>query len=63
MTATGSYAYGVGISGAEVVGLDLEAGIDRRDYGLTWQAELPKGGEVLGWEVKLEVHLELPQVA
>src|SRR5207248_1974040 len=61
VTATGSYAYGVGISGAEVVGLDLEAGIDRRDYGLTWQAELPKGGEVLGWEVKLEVHLELPQ--
>jgi polyisoprenoid-binding protein YceI len=58
-TATGSYASGTGISGKEVVGFDLEARIDRRDYGLNWQAELPKGGEVLGWDVELEVHLEL----
>lgn len=59
VTATGTYASGTGISGHELVGLDLETSIDRRDYGLSWQAELPKGGEVLGWEVKLEVHLEL----
>jgi polyisoprenoid-binding protein YceI len=59
VSAAGSYAHGTGISGHEVVGLDLEATIDRRDYGLSWQAELPKGGEVLGWDVKLEVHLEL----
>jgi len=57
VTAAGSYASGTGISGHEVVGLDLEATLDRRDYGLNWQAELP--GEVLGWDVKLEVHLEL----
>jgi polyisoprenoid-binding protein YceI len=61
VTATGTIAYGTGISGAEVVGFDLEATIDRREYGLDWQAELPKGGEVLGWDVVLEVHLELPQ--
>lgn len=61
VTATGTIAYGTGISGAEVVGFDLEAKIDRREYGLNWQAELPKGGEVLGWDVVLEVHLELPQ--
>jgi polyisoprenoid-binding protein YceI len=59
VTATGSYAEGSGISGDEIIGFDLEARIDRRDYGLNWQAELPKGGEVLGWDVKLEVHLEL----
>jgi polyisoprenoid-binding protein YceI len=59
VTAKGSVASGVGISGAEVVGFDLEATVDRRDYGLNWQAELPKGGEVLGWDVGLEVHLEL----
>jgi polyisoprenoid-binding protein YceI len=59
--ATGEIAYGTGISGAEVVGFDLEATVDRRDYGLNWQAELPKGGEVLGWDVVLEVHLELPK--
>jgi polyisoprenoid-binding protein YceI len=61
VTATGSFASGTGISGAEVAGFDLEATIDRRDYGLSWQAELPKGGEVLGWDVTLQVHLELAQ--
>jgi polyisoprenoid-binding protein YceI len=59
VTATGSFASGVGISGADVVGLDLEATIDRREYGLNWQAELPRGGDVLAWDVKLEIHLEL----
>lgn len=59
ITAKGSFASGVGISGAEVVGFDLEATIDRREYGLSWQAQLPKGGEVLAWDVTLEVHLEL----
>jgi polyisoprenoid-binding protein YceI len=59
VTAVGSFASGIGISGDEVVGFDLEAAIDRREYGLNWQAELPKGGEVLAWDVKLEVHLEL----
>ena len=59
VTATGSFAAGTGISGAEVVGFDLDATVDRREYGLDWQAELPKGGDVLGWDVRLEVHLEL----
>jgi polyisoprenoid-binding protein YceI len=57
--ATGSFASGIGISGAEVVGFDLEATIDRRDYGLDWQAQLPRGGDVLAWDVTLEIHLEL----
>jgi polyisoprenoid-binding protein YceI len=61
VTATGTVAHGVGISGSEVVGFDLTAKVDRREYGLNWQAELPKGGEVLGWDVVLEVHLELPK--
>lgn len=61
VTANGTVAQGTGISGAEVVGFDLEAKIDRREYGLNFQAELPKGGEVLGWDVALEVHLELPK--
>jgi polyisoprenoid-binding protein YceI len=59
VVATGSFASGVGISGAEVVGFDLEAKVDRRGYGLNWQAQLPSGGDALAWEVVLEVHLEL----
>ncbi len=59
VTARGRFASGVGISGSEVVGFDLETTIDRREYGLDWQAQLPRGGDVLAWDVTLDVHLEL----
>ncbi|MBV9806255.1 MAG: polyisoprenoid-binding protein [Solirubrobacterales bacterium] len=59
VTAKGRIAYGENVFGAEVVGLALEATVDRREYGLNWQAQLPKGGDVLGWDVVLEVDLEL----
>ena len=59
VTANGTYGAGTGIAGNEVVGLDLEAPIDRRDFGLNWQAELPKGGDVLAWDVTIQAHLEL----
>jgi polyisoprenoid-binding protein YceI len=59
VTARGTFASGSNIRGSDVVGIDLEARIDRREYGLNWQAELPKGGEVLAWDVTLEIHLEL----
>jgi polyisoprenoid-binding protein YceI len=59
VTARGSFASGTGINGSEVAGFDLETTVDRRAYGLDWQAELPRGGDVLAWDVTLEVHLEL----
>ena len=59
VTATGSYAAGVGLSGGDVAGFDLEVRIDRRDYGLNWQAPLPNGGDALAWDVRIEAHLEL----
>jgi polyisoprenoid-binding protein YceI len=59
VTAKGTFATGSNIGGSDVVGFDLEATIDRREYGLNWQAELPRGGEVLAWDVTLQVHLEL----
>jgi polyisoprenoid-binding protein YceI len=43
----------------EKVGLELEAIVDRTEYGLTWNAPLPKGGFALANEVKLQVNLEL----
>ncbi|HTQ69688.1 MAG TPA: YceI family protein [Solirubrobacteraceae bacterium] len=59
VTARGNYASGLGISGAEVAGFDIETRIDRRDYGLNWQAPLPSGGDALAWDVRIEAHLEL----
>ena len=61
VTATGTYGAATGLNGSEVVGFDLEATVDRRDYGLNWQAPLPGGGDALGWAVTLEVRLELAQ--
>jgi polyisoprenoid-binding protein YceI len=59
ITAKGNFAHGENTGGGEVIGFDLDATIDRRDYGLNWQAQLPKGGDVLAWDVALEAHLEL----
>jgi polyisoprenoid-binding protein YceI len=43
----------------EKVGIELEAIVDRTEYGLNWNAPLPKGGFALANEVKLVVELEM----
>ena len=43
------------------LGITLEAIIDRTQYGLNWNAPLPKGGFALANDVKLIVELELVQ--
>jgi len=43
----------------EVAGIDLRAIIDRRDFGFDWQAELPGGGDAVGWEVEVNIDLLL----
>jgi polyisoprenoid-binding protein YceI len=59
ITATGMFGAGTNMMGQEVVGFDLEATIDRREFGLGWQAPLPSGANAVAWDVKLQVHLEL----
>jgi len=54
---------GTDIAGNEKIGVDLEAVIDRREFGLEWNAPLPKGGFALENDVKLEVSLELVKEA
>jgi polyisoprenoid-binding protein YceI len=43
----------------EKLGVTLEGTIDRREFGMNWNATLPTGGLVLGHEVKLVASLEL----
>jgi polyisoprenoid-binding protein YceI len=50
---------GEDLAGKARVGLSLAASVDRRNFGLDWQAELPSGGEVLDWRVDVAVELEL----
>ncbi|HEV7452020.1 MAG TPA: YceI family protein [Pseudonocardiaceae bacterium] len=39
--------------------VELTATVDRRDWDMGWQAPLPGGGDALGYEVTLSVHVEL----
>lgn len=58
VTATGTYAApSEGLGGVTRGGLVLETRFDRRDFGLNWQAELPGGGDAVGWDVTLEIQL------
>jgi polyisoprenoid-binding protein YceI len=62
--ASGRFApLGADLAGNARVGLSLAATVDRRSFGLDWQAELPSGGEVLDYEVDIAVELELVEEA
>jgi polyisoprenoid-binding protein YceI len=52
-----------GISGAETVGVELAAVVDRTAFGLDWNAPLPTGGFALANDVKLVVALEFTKEA
>ena len=49
--------------GTYVAALELNADLDRTQFGMTWNAPLPKGGNILAEKVTLNVHLELGQQA
>jgi len=54
---------GEDLAGNARVGLSIAATVDRRNFGLDWNAELPSGGEVLDYEVSIGVELELAKEA
>jgi polyisoprenoid-binding protein YceI len=54
---------GADLAGNARVGLSIAAEVDRRDFGLDWNAELPSGGEVLDYAVAINVELELVEEA
>jgi polyisoprenoid-binding protein YceI len=60
VTATGSFHAPIeGLDGKRRGALELTATVDRREWGMDWQAPLPAGGDALGNEVQLTAHLEL----
>ena len=57
--ATGSVAGPTeGAFGETRLGFTLETTLDRTEYGLEWNADLPAGGKALSNDVKLTVELE-----
>lgn len=58
--ARGSLRYvAADMGGGERIGVELETVVDRNEFGLKWNAPLPKGGFALDNDVKLQVELEL----
>lgn len=54
-------ALGADLGGNQRVGLSFETSLDRRDVDLGWNADLPSGGQVLEYDVAINVELELVQ--
>ena len=46
-------------AGGERIGLELSTTVDRTEFGLNWNAPMPRGGVAVSNEVTLTVHLEL----
>jgi polyisoprenoid-binding protein YceI len=47
--------------GRQRVAFDVETSVNRQDYGLTWNMELPGGGQALGDDVTLTANLAFLQ--
>jgi polyisoprenoid-binding protein YceI len=45
--------------GADRIALELSTVVDRTDYGITWNAPIPSGGNALADEVTITVELQL----
>jgi polyisoprenoid-binding protein YceI len=58
--ATGRFGeIGGDLGGNPRVSLSVSTAVDRRDFGIEFNADLPSGGQVLEWEVAINVDLEL----
>jgi polyisoprenoid-binding protein YceI len=63
VTATGSYATGGDAFGNERVAFELETTVDRRDFGIVWQNQLPDGSDALAHDVTISADLQLVKQA
>ncbi len=59
VSAVGEFArVGAYLDGKERLGFSIEAAVDRREFGLDWNADLPSGGQALEYEVAIQVELQ-----
>jgi polyisoprenoid-binding protein YceI len=45
--------------GNERIGVILRTTVDRRDFGVDWNAPLPGGGDAIDWQVALTANIQL----
>jgi polyisoprenoid-binding protein YceI len=58
VTATGTFESGQDPNGIDRVAFELTAEIDRRDFGVAWQSQMPNGLDAVGWTVKIDIQLQ-----
>jgi polyisoprenoid-binding protein YceI len=63
VTAKGTYAAGPDAFGNERVAFELETTVDRRDFGIVWQNQLPDGSDALAYDVTISADLQLVKQA
>jgi polyisoprenoid-binding protein YceI len=63
VVAKGSFNAGPDAFGNERANFELEATVDRREFGLNWQNALPNGSDALAWDVTLKVDLHFVKQA
>jgi polyisoprenoid-binding protein YceI len=61
--AKGTYATGSDLRGGDRVAFELETTVDRRDFGLNWQAQLPDGSDALAHDITISADLQLVKQA
>jgi polyisoprenoid-binding protein YceI len=59
VTAAGEFATTTDAFGNDRATFVLSTSVDRREFGLTWQNQLPNGNDALAWDVTLNVELQL----
>jgi polyisoprenoid-binding protein YceI len=59
VTATGEFGLGQDAFGNDRAIFVLSTTVDRREFGLNWQNQLPNGKDALDWDVTLDVELQL----
>jgi len=59
VTATGDFGTGQDAFGNDRASFVLSTTVDRREFGLNWQNQLPNGKDALDWDVTLNVELQL----
>jgi polyisoprenoid-binding protein YceI len=63
VVAKGTFSAGPDAFGNDRASFELETTIDRREFGLNWQNQLPNGGDALAWDVTIAVDLQFVKQA
>jgi polyisoprenoid-binding protein YceI len=63
VVATGNVGAGADAYGNDRVAFEVSTTVDRREFGINWQNQLPNGNDALDWNVTISVDLQFVKQA